>query len=109
MLHSFVLQELQFILIWVIPNLCKQHQSIDLLLRVVSLLLWSDIVYIPHCWWHSLRVDDPSALLCIHVCILILFIILIFSGIFTWQYGRYNIVIYLVFWWVHSWYFHWVF
>ena len=83
MFHSFVLKLQQCILVKIITELCKQNQLIDILLHVVNLLPLAEIVYIPHHWWHSLRLYDPSALLCGRVFILILFIRLVVTFIFN--------------------------
>ena len=77
MFHSFMLQEIKFILVKVIPNLCEQLRSINIFLPIVCLILQADIVYIPYCWWHGFRVYDPLVLLCGRVYILILVIRLI--------------------------------
>ena len=73
------------------------HQLIDILLHVVNLLPLAEIVYIPHHWWHSLRLYDPSALLCGHGSILVIIVKVIVAVIVNWQEGSYNIIIYLVF------------
>ena len=85
MFHLFMLQVRKCILVQVVPNLCEQHQFVDILIHVVILLLRVDIVYIPHRLWHSLRLDEPSEMLCGRVCIRILIIRLIVTVIVTWK------------------------
>ena len=64
MFHYFVLQELQSILVQVIPNFREQHILINIFLHVVSLIPRTEIVEIPHHQRHGLRVNDPLTLLC---------------------------------------------
>ena len=49
------------------------------------------------------------ALFCVLVSIIVVVIILLIAVIANWKEGSYNIIIYLVFWWGHSWEFHLVF
>ena len=54
-------------------------------LHIVNLILRAEILYIPHRWWHILRVDDTMPLLCGFACILILIIRLSVAVIVTWK------------------------
>ena len=67
------------------------------------------MICIPHRCWNGLRVYDPLALFCVLVSIIVVVIILLIAVIANWKEGSYNIIIYLVFWWGHSWEFHLVF
>ena len=89
-----MMQELQCILVQVIPNLCERRRSINIFLHVVILIPRAEVVYIPHHWYCGLRLNDQLIMLCVIVCILVIRIIVIV--IFTWQEGKYNVLVYLV-------------
>ena len=83
LLHYFMLLKHQQVLVQVVPNLCKQHGSIELFLHVVIVIPWADIVDIRHCRWHGLKVNDLLLVLC--GIIFFLFIRIIADVILTCQ------------------------